>query len=243
MQSLQPRTYHKRPRLTPSNESGQRWIRIEDAGSGKEIAERVRRGKASLKIVQTPWGIEFHICNLVDDANGVRILDKILVPPTQVLSADMNAGNGTRGIRGDIPPAVGVLGLGGGKSVFAALTLLCLASNLIAFVVSSSLPPMYVELNRLVQPGSLLSLARTEGFILMCSFVLLAIVRSVSERMILQGLILGVLAADAVNDIALLSTGNWLLAIELAVATAVLIPSLVGILTTRKLGSLSTGST
>ena len=227
--------------MTPSNESGQRWIRIEDAGSGKEIAERVRRGKASLKIVQTPWGIEFHICNLVDDASGVRILDKILVPPTQILSTDTNAGNETRGIRSNIAPALSILGLGTGKSSFAVLTLLCLASNLIAFVVSSSLPPMYVELNRLVQPGSLLSLARTEGFILISSFVLLVLVRSISERIILQGLILGVLAADAVNDIALVSTHDWPFAIELAVATAVLIPSLVGILMSGRLGSTSTG--
>jgi hypothetical protein len=222
--------------LNQSIGSGQRWTRIEDAGSGKEIAERVRRGKASLRMVQTPWGIEFYICDTVDDAYGVRPRVEILVPSTRTLSAATNAGTGARDIRTNIAPVMNGLGIGTGKSFFAALTILCIASNLIAFVVSSGLPPMYVELDRLVQPGSLLSLVRTEGFILISSFVLLALVRNVSERMILQGLVLGVLAADAVNDIALVSTGNWLFAVGAALATAVSIPALVGILMSRRLG-------
>ena len=36
-------------------------IPIEEAGSAKEVADRVRQGKALLKIVETPWGIEFYI--------------------------------------------------------------------------------------------------------------------------------------------------------------------------------------
>lgn len=222
--------------MNPSIGSGQRWTRIEEAGSGKEIAERVRRGKASLRIVESPWGIEFYICDTVDDADGVSPRVEIVVPSTQMLSATTNAGTGAGDIRTNIAPTTNGLGFGTGKSFFAALTILCIVSNLIAFVASSGLSPMYIELDRLVQPGSLLSLVRTEGLILISSFVLLALVRNVTERIILQGLILGVLAADAVNDIALVCTGNWPFAIETALATAVSIPALVGILMSRRLG-------
>jgi len=38
-----------------------RGVPIEDAGSAKEVAQRVREGKAVLEIVETPWGIEFYI--------------------------------------------------------------------------------------------------------------------------------------------------------------------------------------
>jgi hypothetical protein len=40
-----------------------RAVPIEEAGSAKEVAQRVREGKAFLKIVETPWGIEFYICD------------------------------------------------------------------------------------------------------------------------------------------------------------------------------------
>jgi hypothetical protein len=39
-------------------------VPIEAAGSSKEVAEWVRQGKAILKIVETPWGIEFYICQV-----------------------------------------------------------------------------------------------------------------------------------------------------------------------------------
>jgi hypothetical protein len=38
-----------------------RAVPIEQAGSAKEIADRVRQGKALLKIVSTPWGLEFYV--------------------------------------------------------------------------------------------------------------------------------------------------------------------------------------
>ena len=38
-------------------------VPIEEAGSAKDVADRVRQGKAFLKIVETPWGIEFYICD------------------------------------------------------------------------------------------------------------------------------------------------------------------------------------
>ena len=43
-------------------------VPIEEAGSAKEVADRVRQGKAYLKIVETPWGIEFYICEAEDGA-------------------------------------------------------------------------------------------------------------------------------------------------------------------------------
>jgi hypothetical protein len=36
-------------------------VPIEAAGSAAEVADRVRQGKALLKIVSTPWGVEFYI--------------------------------------------------------------------------------------------------------------------------------------------------------------------------------------
>jgi len=226
--------------LNQSDGSGQRWIRIEDAGNGKELADRVRRGRASLRIVESPWGIEFYICEAVADADGATHRFEILVPPTQRLSAATNAGTRERDFQTGTAPATNSFGFSAGKSLFAALTMLCIACKLTAFVVSSGLPPMFVELNRFDQPGSLPSLVMNNGFILISSFGLLALVRNVAQRTILQGLILGVLAADAVNDIALASTGNWLFAVETALATAVAIPALVGILMSRRLESPTT---
>jgi hypothetical protein len=40
-------------------------VPLEDAGSGKEIAQKIRDGRALLEIVSTPWGVEFYVCNLV----------------------------------------------------------------------------------------------------------------------------------------------------------------------------------
>ncbi|MDE1852344.1 MAG: hypothetical protein KGI38_01220 [Thaumarchaeota archaeon] len=40
-------------------------VPLEQAGSGREIAERVRQGKAFLQIVSTPWGVEFYVCEVV----------------------------------------------------------------------------------------------------------------------------------------------------------------------------------
>ncbi len=36
-------------------------VPIEMAGSGKEIADRVREGRALLKVVATPWGVDFYV--------------------------------------------------------------------------------------------------------------------------------------------------------------------------------------
>jgi hypothetical protein len=41
--------------------SGARATPIEEAGSGKEIAAKIREGSALLKIVATPWGVEFYV--------------------------------------------------------------------------------------------------------------------------------------------------------------------------------------
>ena len=34
-------------------------VPIDEAGS--DVAERVKQGKAALKIVETPWGVEFYV--------------------------------------------------------------------------------------------------------------------------------------------------------------------------------------
>jgi hypothetical protein len=44
-----------------------RAIPIERAGSAKEVADRIRQGKAFLKIVSTPWGVDFYICEVGDE--------------------------------------------------------------------------------------------------------------------------------------------------------------------------------
>ena len=36
-------------------------VPIEMAGSGREIADKVRDGRALLKIVATPWGTDFYV--------------------------------------------------------------------------------------------------------------------------------------------------------------------------------------
>jgi len=41
--------------------SGARATPIEQAGSGKEIAAKIREGSALLEIVATPWGVEFYV--------------------------------------------------------------------------------------------------------------------------------------------------------------------------------------
>jgi hypothetical protein len=39
-------------------------IPVEQAGSGKEIADKIREGRALLKIVATPWGVEFYVVGM-----------------------------------------------------------------------------------------------------------------------------------------------------------------------------------
>ena len=54
--------------VIPESVARARGVPIEDAGPAKEVADRVRRGKAFLKIVEAPWGIEFYI---VDAEAGI----------------------------------------------------------------------------------------------------------------------------------------------------------------------------
>jgi hypothetical protein len=39
-------------------------VPIDMAGSGKEIADKIREGCAVLKIVATPWGVEFYVVGM-----------------------------------------------------------------------------------------------------------------------------------------------------------------------------------
>ena len=36
-------------------------VPMEMAGSGREVADRVREGRALLKVVATPWGVDFYV--------------------------------------------------------------------------------------------------------------------------------------------------------------------------------------
>lgn len=117
----------------------------------------------------------------------------------------------------------------------ASLVLVCTISNLVAFVASSNLTPKYIELDSLVQPGHLLSLARTEGMILLATISLRVLVRSNLQRVALQGLVAGFLTADAVNDIILVTNGSWFLATELAYVTAASIPAMAVLMASESL--------
>jgi hypothetical protein len=105
--------------------------------------------------------------------------------------------------------------------VFVCVAML---ANLIAFVASTNLPSAYMEVDQLVQPGSLLSLARTEGFILGGSVLLYLLSPRGLERIALQSLVAGFLSADAVNDVILRTTGSNLLATEFSWVAASMLP-------------------
>lgn len=38
-----------------------RAVPIEAAGSATEVADQIRQGKAFLKVVESPWGVDFYI--------------------------------------------------------------------------------------------------------------------------------------------------------------------------------------
>ena len=38
-----------------------RGVPIESAGPASAVAERVKQGRALLKVVETPWGVEFYV--------------------------------------------------------------------------------------------------------------------------------------------------------------------------------------
>ena len=219
----------RRPELAQLTRNGQRMILLEDLppGSAKEVAEKVRQGKATLRIVGTPWGVEFYICETGDLADRVKSQVEIFLPSTQYLRATAREEIGIVDTRTSLAPALGSLEPRRCGLSLAALTIMCMISNFIAYVISAGLPQKYVELNLLDRPVSSLSLARSEGLILAASILLLALIRDVDQRTVLHSLVLGVLAADAVNDAALVYAGNWLLALGLAVVILVSIPAIV----------------
>ncbi len=45
----------------PGSISGARAVPIEAAGSAEEVANEISQGRAFLKVVETPWGIEFYV--------------------------------------------------------------------------------------------------------------------------------------------------------------------------------------
>ena len=78
----------------------------------------------------------------------------------------------------------------------------------------------------MVQPGLLLSLLKTEGVILIASLALAAWVNKTSVRVAFQSLLAGYFAADAVNDVIIVATGNAFLATELGLLVAASLPLL-----------------
>ena len=48
----------------PESIAGAKAVPIEAAGSAREVAARVREGRAFLKVVSTPWGVEFYVCEV-----------------------------------------------------------------------------------------------------------------------------------------------------------------------------------
>ena len=78
----------------------------------------------------------------------------------------------------------------------------------------------------MVQPGLLLSLANTEGVILVESLALVAWVNKTGVRVAFQSLLAGYFAADEANDVVIIVTGNAIVATELALAVAASLPLL-----------------
>jgi len=39
---------------------------IDRAGTAREVADKIRQGRALLKIVSTPWGVDFHVVEVGD---------------------------------------------------------------------------------------------------------------------------------------------------------------------------------
>ena len=48
----------------PASILNSRGVPMESAGPAREVTERVRRGRAFLKIVETLWEVEFYIVDM-----------------------------------------------------------------------------------------------------------------------------------------------------------------------------------
>ena len=119
-------------------------------------------------------------------------------------------------------------------SPFVIFTAIGMVSNLVAFALSYNMPAGYTELDTLVQPGLLISLAKTEGIVLLATLVIAVALRHPPERLFFQSLVAGFFAADAVNDVVLFSTGSQLLATEFAWLAAASLPVAAGLLVLRR---------
>jgi len=222
-------------------------VLLQKAGRSKEIADKVRQGKAFLRVVGTPWGVEFYICQPKANGGGLaQTAGKGIDPSFKVLytvkkaeassffphsQPDSRLSNkpffARTVIRTRAVLTSALLAPGRGRAPFLALTVFCMLSNLVAFAVTSRLSLSFVELNPLVQPGSPISLLATETAILIFSAILLTRIHDSGERTALQSLIAGVFGADALNDLVLLFTGDGFLAAVMAWLVAASIPTVV----------------
>jgi len=233
---------------TGIHESGQgkEWVPLEKAGKGKEIADEVRQGKAFVKIVGTPWGVEFLVRELRAKSLGLARTpgngtNPSFRAPYSIKKAETNISgypqpenyHSTNSLlpRIEIQTRDSLTSvfsyLGRGRAPFFVLTIFSMLSNLMAFAVSSQLSSGYIELNPSVHPGSFFSLWTTEGAILVNSVILLFIIHDVEVQTALQSLVAGVFGADALNDVILLSTGDRFLAMAMAWSIAASIPTFV----------------
>ena len=75
-------------------DSGLNVVPIETAGSAREVAEKVKQGKAFLKIGQTPWGVQFYICERGKSATGsIDGRHESFPPLARLLFASVKAGS------------------------------------------------------------------------------------------------------------------------------------------------------
>jgi hypothetical protein len=117
----------------------------------------------------------------------------------------------------------------GGISLYSGLILLGVTVNLIAFALSLLIPAWATEANPYVQPGSLLSLARSETIIILGSLLCRLLCKDRMMLNMLQAAIVALLTGDASNDVLLMISGREFLAIVGSYALTAFIPTLVAI--------------
>jgi len=112
-------------------------------------------------------------------------------------------------------------------SVSFTLVVASISINLLAFTLSLGIPSGASEVNPLVHPGSLASLAYSEGIIILSTFVLSALVRDEGQRTVILAAVVAVLTGDALNDLVFTLTTSQFLAVITSYASTALIPAFV----------------
>jgi len=112
-------------------------------------------------------------------------------------------------------------------SVSLGLTVASVCANLSAFIMSMRIPSGASEVNPLVHPGTLSSLAYSEGLIILISFALSTLLRDEGKRSVILAAVVALLTGDALNDIVFSFTGSQFLAADISYASTALIPAFV----------------